>query len=133
MTDVLTEEQRSLCMSSIRSKNTKPELLLRKALWANNIRGYRIKNSLPGKPDLYFPKKKVAVFIDGCFWHKCPKCYVAPKSNKKYWLPKIERNAERDKKITKKLKREGFIVIRLWDHEIKENIKKCVIRIATYL
>merc|ERR1711879_636225 len=97
MADVLTKEQRSYCMSQIRGKNTKPEVILRKALWSMGHR-YRIKNKLPGKPDLVYPSLKVVIFVDGCFWHKCPKHYQPPKTRPLFWEKKINANAERDEK-----------------------------------
>lgn len=97
MADVLTKEQRSYCMSQIRGKNTKPEVILRKALWSMGYR-YRIKNKLPGKPDLIYPSLKVAIFVDGCFWHKCPKHFQPPKTRQIFWENKINANVERDKK-----------------------------------
>lgn len=123
--DVHTKQQRSYNMSRIRSKNTKPEIKFRKYVWDNGLRGYRIHSKLPGKPDLYFGKTKVAVFIDGCFWHKCPKCYVPPKSNKKFWREKIEKNIARDIKNDVTLKEMGIDIIRFWDHELKDNVDKC--------
>ncbi len=121
----LTKEQRSYCMSRIRSRDTSVEITFRKHLWCKGYRNYRIKSKIAGKPDLYFPKKRIAIFIDGCFWHKCPKCFIGPKSNKKYWGPKIKRNVERDKEINKKLKKEKIKVIRFWEHDIKNNFNKC--------
>ncbi|MBA7533742.1 Very short patch repair protein [subsurface metagenome] len=120
--DIHSKETRSYNMSQIKSKNTKPELLLRKALWCNGIRNYRLKNSLPGKPDLYFPVKKVAIFIDGCFWHKCPKCFKEPKSNKEFWLKKIKDNTIRDRNANEALRDKGWIVLRFWEHQIKKGL-----------
>lgn len=111
-------------MSRIRSKNTTIEIKFRKLLWNKGYRAYRIKNKIIGKPDVYFPTKKIAVFIDGCFWHKCPKCYIESKSNKKYWVPKIKRNVERDRKINSELKKQKIKVTRIWEHEIKKDIGK---------
>jgi DNA mismatch endonuclease, patch repair protein len=121
----LTKKQRSYCMSKIKSRNTSPELEFRKLINSKELNGYRIKNGICGKPDLYFSKKKIAVFIDGCFWHKCPSCFIAPKSNKDYWGPKLRRNVKRDKEINEVLKREKVKVIRFWEHEIHENLQKC--------
>lgn len=120
--DTVTKEKRSEIMSKIRSKNTKIEVKFRKLLWNNGYRNYRVKNKIKGKPDMYFPAKKIAVFIDGCFWHKCPKCYVEPKSNRKYWVPKIERNVTRDKKINKELKKQKIKVFRIWEHYIRKDL-----------
>lgn len=121
----LTKEQRSYCMSRIRNKDTKAEIVFRKYLGSMGYRNYRIKNKIAGKPDLYFPKKRIAVFIDGCFWHKCPKCFIEPKSNKRYWKPKIKRNVERDIEINKKLRKENIKIMRFWEHELKNDIGKC--------
>lgn len=128
MTDCFTKEKRSKVMSKIKSKNTKPELKLRKALWAKGYR-YRIHTKLHGKPDITFPSRKIAIFIDGCFWHKCPKCYKKPKSNQKYWIPKIERNVERDKENIRNLKKLGWKTIRIWEHDIKKNIELVIKKI----
>lgn len=123
--DSHTVLQRSYNMSQIKSSNTRLEILFRKYLTKNGIRGYRIKNKIHGKPDLYFTKQKIAIFIDGCFWHKCPADFVRPKSKNDYWDIKINKNVSRDKKITKLLKAEGINVIRFWEHEIENNLEKC--------
>lgn len=122
MTDVLTKEQRSYNMSHIRSKNTKPEILFRRYIYSKGLRGYRTHSKLPGKPDIDFSRYKVAIFIDGCFWHKCNKCYIPPKTNRGFWEHKINANLERDAKVNKELKKIGYIVIRIPEHEIKNNI-----------
>ena len=121
MTDIFTKKKRSEIMSKIRSKNTKPELLLRKSLWSEGIR-YRLHSKkLPGKPDMVIPKKRVVVFVDGCFWHKCPRCYKKPASNTEYWTKKIRYNISKDKRINNRLKKTGWKVIRIWEHEIVLN------------
>ena len=125
MTDNLTKEQRSKCMSRIRSTDTKVEVFFRKFIWNKNLRGYRLKSKIKGKPDLYFPVARLAVFIDGCFWHKCPKCFVRPKSRTDYWNEKISYNVSRDKKTNKLLRKERISVLRFWEHEIRENPDKC--------
>ena len=121
MTDVLTREQRANNMSKIRGKNTGPEVKLRKLLWSAGIRGYRIHYSLPGKPDIVFTKTKVAIFIDGCFWHKCPICFQEPETRKEFWMKKIQSNIDRDQKVNTQLKDMGWTVLRFWEHEIKKN------------
>jgi len=121
MTDVLTKEQRAYNMSKIRGKNTAPEIKLRKLLWSEGIRGYRIHFKLPGKPDIVFTKKKIAIFIDGCFWHKCPVCFQEPETRKEFWMKKILSNIDRDVKVNTQLKEKGWTVIRIWEHEIKKN------------
>jgi len=120
-------------MSRIRSKHTKPEVALRKALRARGIHNYRINNKLLGRPDLYFSKEKIVVFVDGCFWHKCPSCYIEPKSNAQYWIRKIKGNLQRDKALNIKLKKAGYYVIRLWEHDLKENMDKGITRITNVI
>jgi len=79
-----------------------------------------------GKPDIVLKDKKIAIFLHGCFWHRCKKCYKEPKSNKKFWLPKIEKNVERDKKSIRLLKSKEWKVIIIWEHEVKNNIMKAI-------
>lgn len=119
MPDKFSKGIRSKIMSKIRSNETVAELTLKKALVGNYFR-YQPKK-IYGNPDFANKRKKVAIFVDGCFWHKCPKCYITPKSNKKYWLQKIKGNIARDKKINKFLKKYGWTIIRIWEHEIKMN------------
>lgn len=95
MVDKISPENRSKLMSAIRSKNTKPEISLRKALWAKDLR-FRKHYGIE-KIDIAFPSKKIAVFVDGCFWHGCPLHSHIPKSNQSYWKPKLTKNIERDK------------------------------------
>lgn len=116
--DFLTPEDRSARMSRIRGKDTTPELKLRKALWDAGLR-YR-KQYGRRKIDIAFPGRRVAVFVDGCFWHGCPLHGTVPDSNRGYWLPKLERNKQRDRENTAVLKDEGWTVIRVWEHELKE-------------
>lgn len=120
-------------MSSIKSKNTKPELLLRKALWHRNLR-YRVNyNKLPGKPDIVFTKYKIVVFCDGDFWHG-HNWVIRGKSSleeelsnySEFWRNKILKNIERDQKINKELTAMGWEVIRIWESDIKKDINECV-------
>ena len=133
MVDVHTKKQRSYNMSMIKGKNTKPELLLRKLLSSNGIKGYRLNYKLTGKPDIVFSKYGLAIFIDGCFWHKCPKCFIQPKNNKKFWKNKIKGNVERDKKVNKLLKQEGWKVLRTWEHLLRKAPNKVYTRILRIL
>lgn len=119
MTDVLTRKQRSYCMSRIHAKDTQPEIILRKAISGKGIRGYRLYYKLPGKPDIVFPKRKIAIFIDGCFWHKCPECFVRPGTNRGFWNKKIDSNIKRDRIINATLKKDGWAVLRIWEHELR--------------
>lgn len=132
MADVLTRSQRKKCMSAIRGRNTEPELLLRKALWHKGCR-YRLKNKLPGKPDIIFPSEHVAVFVDGCFWHGCPEHFQQPETNAKFWHGKIEKNKERDRKVKATLESEGWRVLRLWEHEIRMDPDACASRVIKAL
>lgn len=132
MTDVLTEEQRSYNMSMIKGKNTKPEITLRKILFSKGLRGYRL-SGLTGKPDIIYPKYKVAIFVDGCFWHKCPQCFREPQTNKEFWSKKLNGNVKRDSKVNRILKKEGWNVLRLWEHEIKTDPNKCYLKVLKEL
>jgi len=105
-------------MAAIRSKNTKPELALRKALWSKGLR-YRVHYGKE-KIDIAFPSKKLAIFVDGCFWHGCPIHSHVPKSNKSYWLPKLKKNIERDSAKNKRLMENGWKVLHFWEHELVE-------------
>lgn len=133
MVDVLTKEQRTYNMSRIKGKDTRPEVILRKLLFSKGLRNYRTKTKLFGKPDILFPKCKIAVFVDGCFWHRCPSCFVKPDTNREFWENKIEGNVIRDKKVKERLEKEGFRVIRLWEHEVRRNPEKCFSVIAREL
>ena len=132
MSDVLTKAQRSYCMSQIRSKGTKPEILLRKALWRKGFR-YRLKSKLPGKPDFVFPSRKLVVFVDGCFWHRCPNHYQPPKQNASFWEEKIAGNVARDAAVNAKLATAGYSVVRIWDHELRGNIDDVAERVVERL
>lgn len=113
---VLSKSQQ---MARIRSKDTKPEIALRKALWAEGLR-YRVNHSrLPGKPDIAILRARVCVFLDGCFWHGCPDHYVFPRSRREYWSDKLLRNVQRDRNQTKELESLGWTVLRIWEHELR--------------
>lgn len=132
MADVLSKAQRSYCMSRIRGKDTKPELLLRKSLWANGFR-YRLKSRLPGKPDIIFPKKKIVIFVDGCFWHGCPVHSHRPATNTRIWEEKLNNNIKRDKKVNRELAELGWVVLRFWEHEIRQELPAATAKIAAAL
>ena len=132
MADDRTPEKRSENMARIRSRDTGPELKLRKCLWSKGLR-YRLNSSLKGKPDLIFAGKRLAVFVDGCFWHGCPEHGTMPKSNSDYWRPKIKRNMARDRDVTRKLSDAGWKVVRIWEHEILGNIESAASKIINAL
>jgi len=104
MADVLTKEQKSHNMSTIKGRNTKPEISLRKLLFKKGMICYITHYKLKGKPNIVSPSNKIAVFIDGCFWHKCTKCFTPPETRKIFWKNKINGNVNRDKKINRLLK-----------------------------
>jgi len=119
--DNLTKEQRKLCMSRIRSKNTEPEIIVRKALSKLGLR-YKLHNSkLPGRPDIVISKAKTIIFINGCFWHQHKGCkrQAMPKTNAKYWKPKLKRNVEKQKEDIEKLRKDGWKVYVVWECETK--------------
>lgn len=118
--DTFSKVERSRIMASVKSKNNKStELQFISLLKEKNITGWRRNYPLTGNPDFVFPRTKIAVFIDGCFWHGCPSHCRMPSSNVSYWNDKIEKNKIRDKKTRKALKMKGWQVIRIWEHEIK--------------
>lgn len=119
--DTMTPEQRSRCMSAVKGKDTKPEMIVRKYLFSKGLR-YRLHvRSMPGNPDIVLPKYKTVVFIDGCFWHGHEDCkyYKLPKSNIEFWASKITNNKNRDIQNKVKLKELGWRVIRVWECEIR--------------
>lgn len=126
-------ELTSRVMSSIKYKNTNPELILRKTLWNNGIKGYRLYwNKAPGRPDISFPGKKIAIFVNGCFWHRCPHCKPKiPKSHSEFWTEKFERNIIRDKLEIDMLKEQKWRTIIVWECEIKKDLDKVVNEIYT--
>jgi DNA mismatch endonuclease (patch repair protein) len=131
--DDLTPEQRTRAMRAVRGRDTGPELILRRSLWAAGIRGWRCHRSdLPGRPDLAFGIAKIAVFVDGAFWHGRPDKYWPGRSGP-YWDAKIARNARRDLRVDAELRRMGWRVVRLWDSEVLSNSFAAASRIAEAL
>ena len=122
----------SATMSKIRSRGNKStERRLRAALVRRGLRGWLLRPmGIVGNPDFLFPRQQVAIFVDGCFWHKCPDCYRRPKSRRGYWDWKAQRNVLRDQVVNRRLKADGFVVIRIWEHEIKGNLGNVYVRIA---
>ena len=124
MTDHLTPVKRSWNMSRIRSKNTKPELMVRKVLHNAGIR-YRLHaKDLPGKPDLSNKRRKFAIFVNGCFWHQHKGCKRAsiPKSNTEYWIPKLKKNINRLKENLEELDNMGFTTVVIWECEVNKTL-----------
>lgn len=130
-----TTKKRSKIMSEIRGKNTKPEMLFRKALWAKGVR-YRVNSkSLPGRPDVSIKKYKLAIFIDGEFWHgyNWDEKKETIKSNRGFWIPKIERNMQRDREVNSALKEMDYTVFRFWEREVKKDLKKCINDVLVFI
>lgn len=110
MADIVSKAKRSEIMSRIRSRgNQRTEMAMVKLLRANRITGWRRHYPIEGKPDFAFPKQKVAVFVDGCFWHGCPKCFRMPKTNRKFWEDKIYANKRRDTAVRRALRQRGWV------------------------
>jgi DNA mismatch endonuclease (patch repair protein) len=128
MPDVFTKEKRSEVMSLIRGKgNKRTEGALIKIFKEYGITGWRRHLKLPGKPDFTFSKERLTVFVDGCFWHGCPKCYRAPKGNRKFWETKVSRNRERDREVNRELRLRGWRVLRIAEHSLKRLGRKRLI------
>lgn len=119
MADVFTPRKRSEVMSRIRSRNNKDtELLFASLLRKHRISGWRRHLPLSGRPDFAFRRERVAVFIDGCFWHCCPRCGNMPANNAAFWKKKLEGNKQRDRRVNRILRADGWRVLRVWEHEL---------------
>lgn len=134
--DVLTPSQRSYNMKKIRARDTKPEVVLRKALWHMGIRYRKNWKKLPGRPDIVLTRQKIAIFVDGDFWHAKghldnPGEQVT--TNRSYWVPKLRRNVERDREVNDALTEAGWLVLRYWDSDIKKNLSEILVDIKKYL
>ena len=121
-TDTFTPAARSRIMAKVKSAhNRSTEKIVRASLVARGARGWRMHaRDLPGRPDFVFDREKVAVFVDGCFWHGCPRCYRRPQSSRAYWDAKIAANKRRDRLAAARLRRMGWSAIRIWEHSLKD-------------
>ncbi|HEX3909950.1 MAG TPA: very short patch repair endonuclease [Solirubrobacteraceae bacterium] len=132
MADPLTQGARSRLMSRVRNRDTAPELLLRRAMWAAGLRGWRVHpRSIFGNPDLAWIGSRVAVFVDGAFWHGHPDYYHGQSGP--FWDEKIARNRERDERVNAELDVSGWQVLRFWDFEVERSPRDCVAQIAERL
>jgi DNA mismatch endonuclease (patch repair protein) len=123
MPEQLTKDQRSAVMRKVKAQNNRStESVVESSLVAHGIENWiKHPSDIPGKPDFVFPSHQVALFVDGCFWHSCPKCKrPLPVKNAEYWRAKIDRNRRRDNRLRRKLRRDGYHVIRVWEHEVKD-------------
>lgn len=119
MADNLSLSQRTKSMRANKSVgNRSTELRLVRIMRSGAIHGWRRHAELPGKPDFVFRAHKVAVFVDGCFWHGCPRCYRTPGTNRAYWNAKVARNRSRDRLVTRMLRKRGYTVVRIWEHAL---------------
>jgi DNA mismatch endonuclease, patch repair protein len=131
MVDVFSKKKRSEIMSVIRSKgNRTTEWRIRSRLISARLLGWKVNDvDVFGKPDFVFRKEKIAVFVDGCFWHGCKRCRSIPSSNRKFWLTKIGKNQARDRLVNRTLKKDGWYVIRFWEHQTRKDPMSCINKI----
>ncbi len=122
-------------MSANRAKGSKPEVLLRKTLYSERLVGYRLNyKKAPGRPDICFVARKLAVFVHGCYWHRCPRCnYPLPKNNQAFWVEKFSRNKERDKRKVRELRELGWRVLIVWECTLKKNPESVIKQIRKSL
>lgn len=134
MADVFTNAKRSEVMSRIRGRGNKDtELALMKLLRHHHITGWRRNQAVFGKPDFVFPKSLLAVFVDGCFWHGCPKHCKTPANNRPFWKKKLAANRARDKRVNQTLRKAGWHVVRIWEHDLAKQGEVCIRRITSAL
>jgi DNA mismatch endonuclease, patch repair protein len=122
-------------MAAIRSRGNKStESALRARLAQRGLQGWRMHaGDLPGKPDFVFDAERLIIFVDGCYWHGCPRCGRPAQSNLDYWQPKIEKNRARDRKVSTQLRRRGWSVLRVWEHQLEQDAGKVMARIKIAL
>ncbi len=133
MADTVSKKKRSEIMSKVRSKDSKIEIEFRKNLWK---KGFRYSKNSPkyfGKPDLVLKKYKTVIFIDSCFWHGCKKHCRIPATKKDYWIPKIEKNKQRDKEVNRHYRKIGWTTVRIWEHEIIKNKTRAINKVVNSL
>ena len=131
MPDHLTKAERSKLMARVRTRDTAPEVALRRALWAAGLRGWRIHPRVTGKPDFAWRARRIAVFVDGAFWHGHPDYYHGQSGA--FWDAKIERNRARDERVNTELREQGWKVVRVWDFEVARDLSGCVERVRVAL
>ncbi|MHA6825525.1 very short patch repair endonuclease [Ralstonia pseudosolanacearum] len=126
--DTISKVARSALMARIRNKDSKPERALRSAMHRTGLRFRLHRTDLPGTPDIVLPATKIAIFVHGCFWHQHARCKLAssPRSNTEYWLPKLQRNVERDRRVAKALRQLGWAVLTVWECQTRKEISLAV-------
>lgn len=133
MTDMFSKEQRSKNMKAIRSKGTSLENIITKELWRKGFRFRKNVRKLMGNPDIAIQKYKTVIFLDSCFWHSCPTHGNKPRSNVDYWEKKLIRNIERDRIVTKYYEEKGWNILRVWEHEVKNDLEGTVEKITNFI
>lgn len=135
MADVFTKTKRSEVMSRIRGRGNKgTELALVQIFRAHRFTGWRRHQAVFGKPDFIFPKLRIAVFVDGCFWHGCPQHATMPQSNGEFWRKKLETNKKRDRLVGRTLRKAGWRVLRIWEHDLRpRNRERLVKRLNRFM
>lgn len=126
MVDKVSQQKRSDIMRAVKSRDSKIELEFRRLLWRKGFRYRKNARNYYGKPDIALRKYRTVIFIDSCFWHGCSEHCRMPSSKEDYWIPKIKRNQERDVEVNQHYKSEGWEVIRIWEHEISNNLENAV-------
>ena len=131
----MNKETRSRIMKGVKSKGNKTtEKRFRASLVSKRVKGWRMNDKgVFGTPDFAFEEKKIAIFLDGCFWHGCPKCYRRPKSSQKYWDAKVKRNIKHDNEVNRKLRKSGWAVVRIWEHVLKKSNAPIYLLIQDFL
>ncbi|WP_164214789.1 very short patch repair endonuclease [Virgibacillus sp. YIM 98842] len=132
MADVLTPEQRRKNMKSIRSVS-KLESMVSRELWKNGFRFRRNTKNLFGKPDISIKKYKIVIFIDSCFFHQCPYHGNMPSTNTTFWRKKLNRNIERDKEVNHYYKKRNWNILRIWEHEVKDDLDRVIQKIMQFI
>lgn len=134
MADVFTKAKRSQVMSRIRGRGNKDtELALAKLFRAHGITGWRRHQNMFGKPDFLFREARLALFVDGCFWHGCPRHCKLPTGNRAFWEKKLSANQERDRRVNRQLRKLGWRVIRIWEHDLVRNADRSIRKVQLAL
>jgi len=119
-------------MARVRTKSTEPEIVLRRAIWIRGFR-YRLHPKIPGRPDFVFTRTRIAVFVDGCFWHGCPRHGTLPATNRQFWQLKMAGNVAPDRRVNAQLAAAGWQVVRIWEHQIEQNLDRTVRKVLKIL